>query len=152
MTLTFLWFDSNFAQDPVFRHVFDIHANIGNAEEGKKLEKGQEVIIPIMGGEIKGEITGKILPGGADNQIVDTLDKRTLLRAVYNIMTPDSVMIKVMNEGINTFGEGNYYFMTSPKFECDRKSAYGWLNDRIFICRPIGFEDGKIILRVWETR
>lgn len=141
-----------FAQDPEMRHVFDIHANISAAKEGKRLPEGKQVIIPITGGEIKGEVEGRILPGGADYQIVDTLNKRTLLRAVYNILTPDSVVIKVINEGINTYGDGNYYFMTSPKFEVDRKSPYGWLNDRVFVCRPVGFGEGQIILRVWETR
>lgn len=140
------------AQTPELRHVFDIHALIDKAVEGEITDKGKSVTIPITGGEIKGEVNGVILSGGADYQSVDTVNQRVLLRAVYEVMTPDSVIIKVVNEGINLYKEGNYYFMTAPRFECNRESPYAWLNDRLFLCRPIGFESDGIVLRVWEAR
>ncbi len=143
---------SSVAQTPELNHVLDISALIGEAVDGERRDGGVERVIPITGGEVTGRISGTILPGGADYQLVDSENKRTTLRAVYEFVTPDSVTVKVVNEGINTYGEDGYYFMTSPRFECDRNSSYAWLNDRIFVCSPVGFEDGKIILRVWEVK
>lgn len=140
-----------FAQTPQLRHVMDIHALIEAPIVGDTLNGCRQVTIPISGGEITGLVSGSILKGGADSQLVDEARKKTRLRAVYEFITPDSVTVKVVNEGINTFSEGSYYFMTSPRFECDPDSHYGWLNDRIFICRPVSFEPGGILLRVWES-
>lgn len=139
------------AQDPVFRHVFDIRAEISGAIDVGNVPHGKRIIIPITGGEVTGEINGKIIPGGADYQMVDTVGKQSELKAIYTILTDDSIPINVTNEGINRFKEGDYYFMTSPKFECDKNSKYGWLNNRIFVCRPVKFENNAIVLRVWEV-
>ncbi|MDE6271283.1 MAG: DUF3237 family protein [Muribaculaceae bacterium] len=140
------------AQTPELNHVFYICARISGSIDGETRDGIMERKIPITGGEIKGVVSGTILPGGADFQLVDEANKRTRLRAVYEVMTPDSVVIKVVNEGINTYGPDGYYFVTSPRFECDRNSPYGWLNDRIFVCRPVDFGDGVITLRVWEAK
>lgn len=139
-------------QTPELRHVFDIHAEIGPALNVGDVKHGKRVIIPITGGEVRGEVEGKILSGGADYQLVDTVGMRSELRAVYTVMTCDSTLINVTNEGLNCFGGNEYYFMTAPKFECDRSSSYSWLNDRIFVCRPVSFEPNGIVLRVWEVK
>lgn len=138
-------------QTPTLRHVMDIRAEICGAYNGGKAPHGERVVIPITGGEVTGEISGKVIPGGADYQLVDGARCRGELCAIYSIMTEDSTLINVRNEGINCWGEGNQYFVTSPKFECNVDSKYGWLNDRIFVCRPVGFEPGAIVLRVWAV-
>lgn len=137
------------AQVPSLRHIFDIRAEIGGAFEDGASKEGKYVVIPITGGEITGEISGTILPGGADRQRVDTVHNIARLCATYSILTTDSTLIRVVNEGINCYAEGNYYFMTSPRFECPRDSRHSWLNDRIFVCRPVGFAEKEITLRVW---
>ncbi len=137
------------AQTPTLTHVFDIRAEIGEAINGGENPHGVRVTIPITGGEVSGKINGKVLPGGADYQLVDPAQQRSELQAIYTIMTNDSVAIHVCNEGINRFAPDDSYFMTSPKFECDINSPYNWLNNRIFICRPVAFEPNAITLRVW---
>ncbi len=144
--------DHMFGQTPELRHVFDIRAEIMDAYNLGQVPHGQRVIIPITGGDVTGEVNGKILPGGADYQLVDTVQKRTELKAIYTIMADDSTLINVVNEGINCYAPGEYYFTTTPKFECDENSRYAWLNNRIFVCRPVSFEDGAIVLRVWEVK
>lgn len=144
--------DYVYGQTPELRHVFDIRAEITAALNLGKVPYGERVVIPITGGEVTGVVNGKVLSGGADYQIVDTVQKRTELKAIYTIMADDSTLINVVNEGINCYSPGDYYFMTSPKFECDQNSPYAWLNDRIFVCRPVSFEDGAIVLRVWEVK
>ncbi len=137
------------AQTPTLTHVFDIRAEIGEAINGGENPNGVRVTIPITGGEVSGKINGKVLPGGADYQLVNPSQQRSELQAIYTIMTNDSVAIHVCNEGINRFAPDDSYFMTSPKFECDIHSPYNWLNNRIFICSPVGFEPNAITLRVW---
>lgn len=140
-----------YSQTPALTHVFDIRAEIGSAIEGGGNPHGVRVTIPITGGYVTGKVNGTVIPGGADYQLVNPELQRAELQAVYTIMTEDSVAIHVNNEGINCFGPEDSYFMTSPKFECDINSPYGWLNNRIFICRPVGFEHDAITLRVWMS-
>ncbi len=54
---------------------------------------GERRIIPIIGGRFEGQrLRGKILPGGADWQIV-TADGTTLLEARYTLRTDDGALI-----------------------------------------------------------
>ena len=138
-----------YAQTPALTHVFDIRAEIGSAIDGGNNPHGCRVTIPITGGNVTGRVNGTIIPGGADYQLVDPELHRAELQAVYTVLTEDSVAIHVCNEGINRFAPDDSYFMTSPKFECDVDSPYGWLNNRIFICRPVDFDHNAITLRVW---
>ncbi|MDE6511926.1 MAG: DUF3237 domain-containing protein [Muribaculaceae bacterium] len=138
-----------FTQTPTLSHVFDIKAEIGDAINGGPNPHGIRVTIPITGGTVTGKVNGHIVPGGADYQIVNPDQHRSELQAIYTIMTNDSVVIRVCNEGINSFAPDDSYFMTSPKFECDINSPYDWLNNRIFICRPVDFAPSAITLRVW---
>ena len=137
------------AQTPALTHVFDIRAEIGEAIDGKANPHGIRVTIPITGGNVTGRINGRIIPGGADYQLLNPDQHRSELQAIYTIITEDSVAIHVRNEGINRFAPDDSYFMTSPKFECDFNSPYDWLNNRIFVCRPVDFSPSAITLRVW---
>lgn len=138
-----------FSQTPALKHVFDIRAEIGEAISGGINPHGVRVTIPITGGTVTGKVNGRIIPGGADYQLVNPEQHRAELQAIYTIMTNDSVAIRVSNEGINRFASDDSYFMTSPRFECDINSPYDWLNNRIFICRPVDFAPSAITLRVW---
>lgn len=144
--------NSMFGQTPELRHVFDIRAEITDVQNLGKVPHGERVVIPITGGEVTGELKGKVLPGGADYQLVDTIRKRTELKAIYTVLADDGTLINVVNEGINSYQSGEYYFITNPRFECDQNSRYAWLNNRIFVCRPVAFENGAIVLRVWEVK
>ena len=146
---SFLFCHSLSPQTPTLTHVFDIKAEISGAINGGQCPHGVRITIPITGGEVSGRVNGKVIPGGADYQILNPDQQRSELQAIYTIMTNDSVAIHVCNEGINRFAPDDSYFMTSPKFECDINSPYNWLNNRIFVCRPVGFEQNSITLRVW---
>ena len=136
-------------QTPNLIHVFDIRAEIGEAINGGRNPHGVRVTIPITGGTVTGKVNGTVIPGGADYQLINPEQHRSELQAIYTIMTSDSVAIYVKNEGINRFDPEDSYFMTSPKFECDINSRYNWLNNRIFVCRPVDFAPSAITLRVW---
>lgn len=137
------------AQDaPKLRHVFDIHADCAEAIVPGDVPTGKRVIIPITGGWVKGEgINGTVIPGGADCQTIDTVSGRGVLEARYAMKTDDGAVIRIYNRGVTT-PEG--YFITSPIFEAPRNSAYDWLNGRIFVCRPVSFDNG-VTLRIWAA-
>lgn len=139
------------AQAPALKHVFDIHAECAPALVSGDVPHGKRVMIPITGGYVDGGITASILPGGADYQLVDESDGRVEYKAVYTFMTADSVLVNVTNEGVSRQNDEGFYFTTTPKFEVGRESAYDWLNNHVFVCRPIGFDNGCVHLRVWKV-
>ncbi|MEK4217278.1 MULTISPECIES: DUF3237 domain-containing protein [unclassified Bacillus (in: firmicutes)] len=101
--------------------------------------------IPIRSGTITGEVEGRILPGGADLQIIRA-DGRTDLSARYVIETADHELIYIENNGIRQVSEPfrtqaaagemidteHVYFRTLPTFETGSET-YQWLHDRLFI-------------------
>ena len=106
-------------------------------------------IIPITGGTFSGpQIKGTVIPGGADYQLYDNTHKRNNLEAIYCIQTDDGEYILVRNIGIAT----DRYFFTSPVFEASSDGQYSWLNEGIYICRPSGFSDNTIRLKVWKAQ
>ena len=99
-----------------------------------KTPYGERFRVPIIGGGFEGpEIKGRILPGGADWQLLRA-DGYLELVADYDMETDDKVLIKVTNRGlIQTVpgADGQRYAMTTPRFEAPM-GKYGWLNQLIF--------------------
>lgn len=134
---------------PALRHVMDLHVAIGQNVSLGNTPQGTRNIIPITGGTFEGpDIRGTILGGGADYQLMSADKSRNALEAIYNIRTDDGIVIHIRNKGIV---KGDYFFC-APTFEAPVESRYAWLNDAIFVCRPIGFASGEIHLRVWRVQ
>jgi hypothetical protein len=102
---------------------------------------GERRIVPIVGGEVEGpQLRGRILPGGADWQVVCD-DGTALLEARYTVQTDDGALVYVRNLGIRhgppevlerlrageTVDPAEYYFRSSPTFESSHP-RYAWLN------------------------
>ncbi len=140
-----------FAQqaDPELEFVLELKVKLGQAFGVGKVTQGNRFVIPITGGTFEGpNIKGEVLPGGADYQMQNMDKGRTDLEAIYCIRTDDGVSIHVRNNGIIA---GNYFYC-SPKFEAPLDSKYAWLNNAIYVCKPSGFMDGGIALKVWKVR
>jgi Protein of unknown function (DUF3237) len=108
---------------------------------------GERRIVDITGGEVAGpRLAGRVLPGGADWQIVRT-DGVAVLEARYTIEAADGALIYVQNFGYRhgpadviariTQGEvvdpALYYFRAAPAFETSAP-RYDWLNRTIAVC------------------
>lgn len=133
--------------EPELEFVLELKVKLGQAFGVGQTAHGNRFVIPITGGTFEGpNIKGEVLQGGADYQM--QTERRTDLEAIYCIRTDDGVSIHVRNVGLIA---GNY-FWCSPKFEAPLDSKYAWLNDAIYVCRPAGFMDGGIVLRVWKVR
>jgi len=95
---------------------------------------GERFRVPIIGGSFEGpDFTGRIVPGGADWQLLRA-DGYLELVADYFMETDDKVQIKVTNRGlVQTVpgADGKRYAMTTPRFEAPM-GKYGWLNQLIF--------------------
>lgn len=107
---------------------------------------GTRRIIPITGGEVSGaRLSGRVLPGGADWQIVRP-DGVAYLDARYTIETHDGALVYVRNRGYRhgppevvarlAAGEAVdpalYYMRTTPWFETG-DARYAWLNRTVCV-------------------
>ena len=124
---------------------------------------GRRRIIAITGGRFFGErLSGRILPGGADWQVIRA-DGVANLDARYSLETDDGALIYVRNRGYRhgpeavlgrlAAGENvdptEYYMRTTPLFETG-DSRYAWLN-RI-VCVASGARRPAVVeLAVFEV-
>ncbi len=139
------------------KYVFTITCRIGEVTTAGDTGYGVRRIIPIVGGEVRGEINGKVLPFGADFQIIrpnELID----LEAKYAFETDDGAVVYVENKGIR-FGPVELlqklkrgepvdpkliYFRTVPKFETGAEK-YRWLMQRIFVASAARHADRVVI-------
>jgi Protein of unknown function (DUF3237) len=140
------------------RYVFTITARIADVTTVGDIGHGVRRIIPITGGEVRGEaVNGKVLPFGADFQIIrpnELID----LEAKYAFETDDGAVVYVENKGIR-FGPVDLlqklkrgepvdpkliYFRTSPKFETGAEK-YRWLMEHIFVASAARHVDRVVV-------
>ncbi|KIZ32725.1 MULTISPECIES: DUF3237 domain-containing protein [Rhodopseudomonas] len=140
------------------RYVFTITAHIGEVTSAGEIGHGVRRIIPIHGGEVKGEgVNGRVLPFGADFQIVRP-NELIELEAKYAFETDDGAVVYVENIGIR-FGPVELlqklkrgepvdpsliYFRTRPKFETGHPK-YQWLMQHLFIGSAARHADRVVI-------
>ena len=140
------------------RYVFTITAEIAEVTTAGDIGHGVRRIIPIIGGEVRGEqVNGKVLPFGADFQIIRP-DELIDLEARYAFETDDGAVVYVENKGIR-FGPVDLlqklkrgepvdptliYFRTVPKFETGSEK-YRWLMQHIFVASAARHADRVVI-------
>jgi uncharacterized protein DUF3237 len=140
------------------RYAFTITAHIGEVSSAGDVGTGVRRIIPIIGGEVRGDaVNGKVLPLGADFQIIRP-NELIELEAKYAFETDDGAVVYVENRGIR-FGPVDLlqklkrgepvdpkliYFRTVPKFETGAEK-YRWLMEHIFIASAARHTDRVVI-------
>lgn len=105
-------------------------------------------IVPIQGGTVTGpDLTGKVLAGGADFQILPR-GRPQDLEARYAIETDDGARIYVENRGMRSgspadlarLSDGEHvessliYFRSSPRLHAP-EGRWDWINSRIFVAK-----------------
>ena len=84
------------------KYVFTITARIGEVTSAGDIGTGVRRIIPIIGGEVKGEgINGKVCAFGADFQIIRP-NELIELEAKYAFETDDGAVVYVENKGLRS--------------------------------------------------
>jgi hypothetical protein len=139
------------------KYIFTITARIGEVTTAGDIGHGVRRIIPIIGGEVRGDIHGKVLAFGADFQIIRP-NELIELEAKYALETDDGATLYVENKGIR-FGPVDLlqklkrgepvdpkliYFRTVPKFETGHAN-YRWLMENLFVASAARHTDRVVI-------
>ena len=119
--------------------IFTLTSPLGGIQMLGNTPYGERRIIEILGGTVEGpRLNGKVLPGGADWQIVRT-DGTIEVVARYTIRSTAGALVYVQNEGLRVAppeilarmsrGEpvpfDSYHFRTAPRFETAEPSLKG---------------------------
>lgn len=128
-----------------------------------ELQTGTRRIVEIKGGTFEGEdIKGKILPGGADWQIIRK-DGFTDIDARYTLQTDKGQLIYVSNIGIRhappeiikrlnageVVDQSEIYFRATPKFETGDPELE-WLMKSLFVATGERYPNG-VVIRFWRV-
>ncbi len=145
------------------RYVFTITAYIGGVTSAGEIGRGIRRIIPITGGDVRGEaVNGKVCASGADFQIIRP-NELIELEARYAFETDDGAVVYVENKGIR-FGPLELlqrlnrgepidpkliYFRTVPRFETGAAN-YRWLMESLFIGSAARYAD-RVVVEVHQV-
>ncbi len=128
--------------------IFTIHAELAPMLHFGRTPQGERRVIGILGGSVRGpKLQGRILPGGADWQIVRN-DGAADIQARYVIETEMGARILVSSDGLRhgppavmeRLARGEpvdptlYYFRTVMRFETS-DPAVDWLNRILALAR-----------------
>ncbi|MFO7600162.1 MAG: DUF3237 domain-containing protein [Candidatus Desulfacyla sp.] len=148
--------------EPSLRLLYTSSVEVGPPMVVGDISYGERRIIPITGGSFVGpRLSGRVLPGGADWQVIRR-DGIAELEARYTLETDDGALIYVLNKGIRSGpkevmerlarGEavhpGEYYFRTRPVFETGA-AGYQWLHRLIAVATGERLPD-KVIITAYE--
>ncbi len=132
---------------PKLDFIFAAHVTVEPPLDLGDVGKGGRRIIPITGGDFSGpQIRGKVVPGGADWQVL-RYDGVAELEARYTLRTDDGALIYVRNlafrhgppEVIAALAAGrsvdpaSYYFRGTTFFETSA-ARYAWITKHIIVC------------------
>jgi hypothetical protein len=132
---------------PKLEFVFAAHVSVDAPLDLGDVGKGGRRVIPITGGDFVGpHLRAKVLPGGADWQVLRT-DGVAELEARYTLRTDDGALIYVRNlafrhgppDVLAALAPGrpadpaSYYFRGATFFETSA-ARYAWLTKHVIVC------------------
>jgi uncharacterized protein DUF3237 len=150
-------------QPPKLTLAMTLRVQVGPPMELGEVPRGRRRIIPILGGTFEGpNIRGKVLPGGADWQIVRA-DGLAELDTRYALQTEQGSVIYIQNAGMRhappdvtkklLAGEAvdpaQVYFKTVPAFETSAPELQ-WLTRAIFVGTGERYP-AEVVIRVWKV-
>ena len=131
---------------PILEPFADLRVEVGAPVEVGRTAQGLRRVIPILGGSARGgDWSARVLPGGADFQLVVS-DRMARLEARYVLETDAGDRIYVRNDALRTAepatmarlvrGEpvdpSEVYFRCVPAFET-AAPALAWIMERVFV-------------------
>ena len=143
--------------------IFTIEAELDDIMRFGSTPYGERRVIGIRGGTVSGaRFAGRVLPGGADWQIIRT-DGAADIQARYTIESSDGGLVLVNSEGLRhgpadvmeKLGRGEsvdpslYYFRTIMRFETAHP-ALAWMNKMLALARGERLA-GAVRLDVFEV-
>jgi hypothetical protein len=148
VALVFLLMTAGSAQEapPKLTFAFELRAQVAAPAEVGQVPHGRRRIVQILGGTFEGPgIKGRIVPGGADWQLIQP-DGFSELDTRYTLETDKGQIVYVQNAGIRhappdvmkrllageTVDPALVYFRTIPKFETSAPELQ-WLARSVFV-------------------
>lgn len=139
------------------RLIWEAIVDIAEREDLGQGPYGARGIVPITGGSFRGgpgldELTGVVLPGGADRQLLRR-DGAKELDALYEMRVADGTVLTIRNRVvIDETVEGPRYALSRIHVTAP-DGRWAWLNRRLFLgtlqsARP---ERQAVIIRGWEV-
>lgn len=146
---------------PVLEPALDLTVHVAAPIEAGDItglnSRGRRRIIPITGGTVKGRINGRVLPGGADFQLVVSatsadLDARYLLQLDdagwpgAHVFVQNRALRRGSAEDIARLVRGEpvdpaaIYFRCAPSFEVSHP-ALAWMTESLFVGTGARFPD-----------
>lgn len=129
--------------------------DIAPREDWGPSPRGHRYVVPILGGQVFGGpgiagLSGRVLPGGADRQLV-TADGFRTLDALYEMQTDDGAVLTIHNRVKIDETVGPVPYKRSVIEVTAPDGPLEWMNHRIFIgtletARP---ERDAVIIRGW---
>ena len=148
---------------PSLRLLADLSVEVGAPlEVGAVPTLGRRRLIPILGGSAHGpHWQGRILPGGADFQLIAG-ERVALLEARYVIETDAGDLVYVENRALRSGppellarlarGEpvdpASIYFRCAPRFEVSAPALH-WMMERLFVGSGVRHPQ-QVLLRFFE--
>jgi hypothetical protein len=151
------------AAPPKLELVFTLRAQLGAPQVLGQFPEGTRRMIPVTGGTFEGPgIKGKILPGGADWQVIHA-DGFTEVDAQYVLETDRGERIHVRNTGMRhgpadviarlnageRVDQSQIYFRTAPVFDTAAPGLQ-WMRRAIFICVGERYPD-EVVIRFYRV-
>lgn len=151
------------SQPPTLTLAMELHVEVGPPVELGNVPRGRRRIIPILGGTFSGpNIRGKVMPGGADWQIVRA-DGFAELDTRYMLQTDAGELIYIQNAGMRhappdvtekllggqDVDPSLVYFRTVPVFETSAPTLQ-WLTRAIFVGTGERHPT-EVVIRVWRV-
>jgi Protein of unknown function (DUF3237) len=142
---------------------FEARVEVGPPLEVGQLPRGTRRIVPILRGTFEGPgIKGRVMPGGADWQIIGA-DGFSELDTRYTLETDKGQVIYVQNAGIRhappdvmqrlqrgeTVDPNLVYFRTVPKFETSAPELQ-WLTRNVFVGTGERYPN-EVVIRFWRV-
>ncbi len=150
-------------QAPALAFAFEARVTLGAPVEMGQMPRGRRRVIPITGGAFEGPgIKGRVVPGGADWQIVRA-DGFTEIDTRYTLETDTGKLIYIQNAGMRhaapdvmerllkgeVVDPALVYFRTVPTFETSAPELQ-WLPRSIFVASAERYPD-YVVVRFWRV-
>jgi hypothetical protein len=147
---------------PGLELAFELRAQVAAPIDVGDTPKGMRRIIDILGGDFDGRIKGRLVPGGADWQLIQE-DGFTDIDTRYLLETDQGHLIYVTNIGMRhatpevmarlnageEVDQSEIYFRAIPTFETSAPELQ-WLTRSIFISTGERYPRG-VIIRYWRV-
>lgn len=136
---------------------FAVTVDLGPTIEVGQVPSGYRRVIPIVGGVVDGELTGVVIPGGADWSTVRP-DGVTMLWARYELRIFDRCNVSVVNvgrtrsrQGSPEAGASSPAILTVPTFEAP-DGELAWLNEGTFLGELHRTGSDQVSILVYRVR